>query len=44
MPNDKAQFSNQIQNSNVKIFWNLGFDIHLTFACPPQAGILTFEL
>jgi hypothetical protein len=35
MPNDKAQISNQTQNSNVKIFWNLGFAIHLTFACLP---------
>jgi hypothetical protein len=40
--------SNQIQSSNVKIFWNLDFDIHLTFAClreaaSAKAGILKFE-
>jgi hypothetical protein len=37
MSNDKAQMSNQIQSSNVKIFQNLNFDIHLTFACLREA-------
>jgi hypothetical protein len=31
MSNDKAQISNQIQNSNVKNFGIWAFDIHLTF-------------
>jgi hypothetical protein len=38
MPNDEAQMPNQIQNSNVKLFWNLDFDIHLIFACLPALG------
>jgi hypothetical protein len=41
MSNVKAQMPNQIQSSNYKI---LKFDIHLTFACLPQAGILTFGI
>jgi hypothetical protein len=43
MSNAKVQMSNQIQSSNVKNF-DLNFNIHLTFACLPQAGILKFEL
>jgi len=36
--------SNQIQSQNAQSFLIWNFDIHLTFACLPQAGILKFGI
>ncbi len=40
MSNAKAQMSNQIQSLNLEDLLDFEFEIQLTFACLPQAGIL----
>jgi len=39
----KAQMT-KIQQNRRNVLTLRHFDIHLTFACLPQAGILTFEI